>query len=72
MNDITLQNVQLTCDHGSSISDGRDIVLRNVQIFSHTSPALETYDMSNLMLDHVAAVVQPPGPGQASAKENGQ
>ncbi|MGA3066994.1 MAG: glycoside hydrolase family 28 protein [Tepidisphaeraceae bacterium] len=69
MNNITLENVRLNCDGGASFSDGRDFVLRNVSITSRTAPALETYNIANLTLDHVDAVVQAAGTPQASAKE---
>jgi polygalacturonase len=69
MNNITIENVKLTCDNGASIADARDFTLRNVQISSGSSPALDTYNATNLTLDHVDAVVQSPTTGQASAKE---
>jgi DNA sulfur modification protein DndE len=72
MNNITLENVKLTCDSGASIADARDFTLRNVQIVTATSPALDTYNTTNLTLDHVDAIVQPGGTGQASAKETAQ
>ncbi len=72
MNNITIENVQLTCDKGASIADVRDFTLRNVRICSSTSPALDTYNTTNLTLDHVDAVVQPGETGQASAKETAQ
>jgi polygalacturonase len=72
MNNIVLENVKLACDKGASISNARDFVLRNVQIISASSPALDTYNVTNLTLDHVDAIIQGGRAAQVSAKEGGQ
>ena len=47
---ICFENMRLNASHGASIDEASDIVLKNVQIVSHASPAFSTDNVSDVKL----------------------
>jgi len=53
---ITFERVRISATVGASIVDAKGIVLRDVQIRSQKSPALQTQNVTNLTAEHVDAL----------------
>jgi polygalacturonase len=58
MQNITIENVDITSKQGGAIVDADGVVLRNVRIHSAAIPALQFQNATNMTLDNVDAVPQ--------------